>query len=67
LFRHIPVNDWSDKLYKINVTVASISDCNATYDNDQSIIMTDQMMCATGAADSEICKVNIAAPFRLDF
>ncbi|XP_046640973.1 elastase-1-like [Daphnia pulicaria] len=59
------VNDWSDKLYKINVTVASNSDCNATYDNDQSIIMTDQMMCATGAADSEICKVDEGNPIMV--
>ncbi|EFX82342.1 hypothetical protein DAPPUDRAFT_241460 [Daphnia pulex] len=61
LFRHIPVNDWSDKLYKINVTVASNSDCNATYDN----VMTDQMMCATGAADSEICKVDEGNPIMV--
>jgi hypothetical protein len=43
----------------MNVTVASNSDCNATLNN----IMTDQMMCTRGAADSGICTVNIAAPF----
>ncbi|XP_046641296.1 vitamin K-dependent protein C-like [Daphnia pulicaria] len=54
-------NDPSVILYKMNVTVASNSDCNATLNN----IMTDQMMCTRGAADSGICTVDEGNPMMV--